>query len=409
MCGIIAFIAKDNKQPGVGKEIIEQYQRQHGRGTRGFGSINVAAKGYTIDRATEPVKALMDARFSDTPIQIFHHRMPTSTDNELEQTHPFHISHDTLDHDYLVIHNGVIRNDDELLKHHTEELGYVYKTLQKSSSYNSYPYASVSQKFNDSEALAIEVARFFDGETSIIDALGTIAFIALKLNKETQAPIQMIWGRNNGNPLEVVETESGLLIASEIYHADAETVTENTYEVLDLKKYFAAKKAHKSIVAHTVIGDVAFKVPAVVTPTTTSNMGFGQSRTPSLAAGKTSVDIEAENDDMDDFENGYQTPREAAFERMGQRFAANMEDEIMEFFANLALHDVDDETVMELASHFCDELLEKVEIVRDKVRPYYDKLETEEYDEIMAGIEQDELSLNERLEEHDARYSQIIA
>jgi len=44
---------------------------------------------------------------------IAHHRYPTSTKNLINQTHPIQVSNELLEHDYLVIHNGVITNDAE--------------------------------------------------------------------------------------------------------------------------------------------------------------------------------------------------------------------------------------------------------------------------------------------------------
>jgi predicted glutamine amidotransferase len=426
MCGIIGFIPKNPKFNKTGKEIVTQYQRQMGRGSRGFGLMSIYQNKVEIDRATEPTKAILDSYMSQAPIQFFHHRMPTSTENELEQTHPFLITHDELAFDYYLLHNGVIRNADELLKIHTEELGYVYRTLKTEAKGSSY-YYSTYKKFNDSEALAVEAARYFDGKSNEIGAMGTIAFVMLKMTKKTHKPVELIWSRNGGNPIEMVQTKEGLLIASEVYHEDAELVPDNTFEVVDLNKYFNSKKSHSNIIKLIKAGDANYKTPPPVAPVTRPAVGFGSHTLPektSSNATTTSASKTSGKDDERDDEVIYATPREKAFARMADRVIADLTEEIYVFFENLAYADATDDEIMSLANDFNDVLIEKAEIARNKVRPFYDHKEDQEMGHLLdfddtpdahAAIDEDDedyasysASVNDRADEQTKRFQHLI-
>ncbi len=427
MCGIIGFIPKNNKNRATGKPVIEQYQRQLTRGQRGFGLMSIYPNKVVIDRATEPTKIIVDTYMSEAPIKFFHHRMPTSTENELEQTHPFLVNHDELEFDYYLLHNGVIRNADELMKMHTEELGYVYKTLKPlTSTYGTY--ASTYKRFNDSEALAIEAARYFDGKGENIGALGTIAFVMVRMTKKTHKPVDLIWSRNGGNPIEMVQTKEGLLIASEVYHDDAELVPENTFEIIDLNKYFASKKAFPSIIKLIKAGEADYKVPppppAPVIParTTTSSMGFGTHSVPAKSE-TTATTTNLGKDDERDFE-ATTTPRERAFLKMADRVILDISEHIYNFFEELAYEEVSDDEIMQIANELNDLLLEKSETAKDKVRPHFDAQEANEHESLLAyddfpeahAAEEDDelvpyrstLSVNERADNSRKRFEEIV-
>ena len=159
MCGIIGIINKDGKP--ANKWIVDQYQDQQARGTKGFGVILVDKNGdYLIHRATTEAKALLDLHYNEAPIIFMHHRWPTSSENKLQQTHPITINDGSLKHKYLFLHNGIIKNDYELKTNH-EKLGFVYTTYDKETF-----------KFNDSESAAIEVARFIEKQIKKIAAEG---------------------------------------------------------------------------------------------------------------------------------------------------------------------------------------------------------------------------------------------
>lgn len=420
MCGIIGFISKDKTFKNAGRAVVEQYQRQHHRGSRGFGHIAIEKNKVTVERAVEPTKAILDTYMSKAPIQFFHHRMPTSTDNELEQTHPMLVSHDELSHDYLMIHNGVIRNTDKLFKIHTEELGYIYKTLKPG-------HTQYYKKFNDSESLAIETARYFDGRSDEIAALGTIAFILVQLDKTNGKPLQIFWSRNTGNPIEMVETKTGLLIASEVFHEDAELVPEFTFEVIDLKEYFKASKtkSHKSIIKLIKAGDATYaKPPAPVVPANNYSyqhrMGFGGAgtKTQSLPAPTSSGKDDERSLEIDAYDT--LSPRERAFTRMAERVIADIEVSVYDFFGELAYNDVGDDEITKIASELNDLLLEKKEIAAKKVRKHYDAQEDAELGELLdynSGYldnddEEDEAvytaSVNDRANSSQKRFEAII-
>lgn len=379
MCGIIGFISNKNTDTKAGKEIIQQYQDQHSRGSKGFGLIEVFKNVVNIERATEPVKALLDTRLSQAPVGLFHHRMPTSTENHLEQTHPFLISHDELKNDYLVIHNGVIRNHSELFKKHTEELGYTYATLtQQQYTYSTTP--SYYNKYNDSETLAIEIARYFDGKSEVINALGTIAFVAIVLDKKTKKATKMLWGRNSGNPLDFLVNEKGILIASDIYHENTESIAENTFESFDLQAYFKAK-TKINLLDLISTGKIKFKPEPVIETTIARHTGFTIPSTtqPTSVIGKT---FNIADDDIDDDLSA----REKAFKKMASRVIEDMEDVVYSFFENLAYEDASIEDCMQLANDFNDLLIEKIELAKDKVRPHFDRIEDEDKDTLRDEI-----------------------
>jgi glucosamine 6-phosphate synthetase-like amidotransferase/phosphosugar isomerase protein len=156
--------------------------------------------GYKIDRATEGYKFMWDIHQNPVRAMLLHHRIPTSSDNKLKQTHPFLVDNGSLQFKYLLVHNGVIRNDDELKKEH-ESLGFIYTTEN-------------GIKFNDSECVAIEVARFIEGQIDIVGTKGSNAFMCLQINKKTEKVTQIFFGRNEGNPLNMSKTRNKMIVSS---------------------------------------------------------------------------------------------------------------------------------------------------------------------------------------------------
>jgi hypothetical protein len=396
MCGIIGYISKQKKSD-AGRKIIEQYQDQHQRGTQGFGLISVHKDHIDIERSTEPVKALLDARFSDAPVMMFHHRAPTSTDNKIRQTHPIVVSHDELKHDYYVIHNGVISNDDDLFKIHTEELGYVYTTLEKATyeSPSRYGYAASSyhyNKFNDSESFAIELARYLEGRSEEIGTLGSVAFIALRVNKKTGTAIDMIWGCNDRNPVEFLETETGILIASTIYDKDALGINDNMFEQISLKKLFKMKTMPSDLGRLVTQGDLKFK--EVPKPTVSTSPYYprtaGTVIQPELPASKKELGETSKlaNDDEDDYlPTDGMSKRDTAFTRMADRIIEDISIEIEDLCYKMSERSISEDEINTLGSMVVDTLIEKNEIANTKMRPYFDKIEEE--DEIVTQVDID--------------------
>lgn len=241
MCGIVAGFSK--KRQKISKPIMRRYREQKSRGTEGFGYLAVYPDKVNHVRRETEAEIEKEIKKESAHLIMFHHRFPTSTINVEECAHPIKVSHDELDYDYYVVHNGVIRNPDELKKNH-EALHYVYNTALKTadrlyfkSNVTGREYFTtdnrIGEKYNDSEALAIEVARCIDGMTHTIDTLGTVAFVTMRVNKETGIADKMYFGHNEGNPLGIEVNKEYIWIKSEggksldthkIYTLDLETV-----------------------------------------------------------------------------------------------------------------------------------------------------------------------------------------
>lgn len=225
MCGIIAGFSKKGKR--ISKSIMKRYEAQKHRGSQGFGYVAFYKDGnggrISVGRSVDEKGIRTQIMNENSSMIMFHHRLPTSTPNVEEATHPIFVSHAELDFDYFVVHNGVIRNSDELRKRH-EALGYVYNTVvetevvtkytAKSNGAKYYLDGTKTEKFNDSESLAIEVARAIDGMSSRIDTVGTVATIAWKVNKETGKLISISYGHNSGNPMTISDNNDHFFLSS---------------------------------------------------------------------------------------------------------------------------------------------------------------------------------------------------
>lgn len=131
--------------------------------------------------------------------------MPTSSANKLSQTHPIYVSNKKLKFDYYVIHNGIITNEDELREEHIKE-GFIYTTDRINSQ--------KKEEFNDSEAFAIELAKYHEGLTKEVGSTGSIAFTAVKVNKKTSKAISILYGRTT-NPLNLDVNGDYMMLSSE--------------------------------------------------------------------------------------------------------------------------------------------------------------------------------------------------
>ena len=405
----MAHIARDGHTSA--EHIINQYEDQHERGSRGFGLISITPDGIKLNRATEPVKAFFDIKANDAPIMVFHHRQPTASDNKISQTHPIVVKHDELKHDYYIIHNGVLRNEDDLFKLHTEELGYVYTTLLKGdddrgwhSGYHggvSYQYnAYNSDKFNDSESFAIELARYMEGLTKAVQIEGSAAFIAVRVDKKTGKAKTLMWGRNDGNPVELVERPSGLLIASDITDTDAESLPANKFELLDLEKFFALKKEPKSIFDLIEQHACEFKeLPKVESSTPPTN----SSGSTSTSVTKTK-ESEKEEDEYADY-----PPRYRAFARLAEDITDEIGEEIMDFCQQMSDNEMTVDDASSVGSKLIAILLDKEEISKRKIRPNFDKLEEAEMarinDETMYGVSEKDQA---KIDKADAELDKLM-
>ncbi len=244
MCGIIHI----KRQTGVcaNKSVIKRYQKQKSRGTEGFGFIEMK-NGVVIGgkRAEEEKDILKALEESDADEILFHHRTPTSTPNFIESTHPIEVKNKSLKYDYYVVHNGIIYNDVEMRKKHIEE-GFIYTTdINKIWETSQNTYSSVI--FNDSEAVAIDFVKSIE-KGEFMSSRGSIAIIALQVNKKTKKAKALFYAHNTGNPLRIelgkdlfgISSESGKELKTNIlykYDYDTEEITEE-YKTIGINSYY---------------------------------------------------------------------------------------------------------------------------------------------------------------------------
>ena len=230
MCGIVYVQRKDNKP--AHKQVLKRYKAQKTRGTDGYGYIGIKQSGRITDTHRFMFEHAMSTKLLDTKLStvLFHHRYPTSTPNVPEAAHPIRVTHDELKYDYYVVHNGVINND-EVLKEKHEKLGYKYTTqlscqlrTRKGQVYDD------GILWNDSEAFAIELARNIEGITGQCEARGSIAYIVLQVDKQTQVAQALYYGTNGGNPLTLEVHKDFIAIASE----GAEAINNNVCYRMEL-------------------------------------------------------------------------------------------------------------------------------------------------------------------------------
>src|ERR1035437_1642473 len=214
MCGIIAEFNKEGNN--ANEFCINQYEEQHSRGSQGFGVVRIDGnKKHEVLRSTEGAKFMYDLHSKKVRSMLVHHRYPTSSPNYLGQTHPISVDHESLEYKYLVVHNGIISNDDDLKAEH-EKLGFQYTTdIQIQSKYNYGGTTKWEDKFNDSEAIAIELARFIENKSNIVGAMGAAALVALQIDKLTNKVTKVYFCRNASNPLAMTFNKGRLRLSSE--------------------------------------------------------------------------------------------------------------------------------------------------------------------------------------------------
>lgn len=226
MCGII--LVKRPKGEPAHKVVAKRYKHQDHRGKQGFGYIAIN-NGYVKNVVrNEDEKGILEMLKTEKSNEImFHHRLPTSTPNYEGATHPIVVEHDIFKFNYYVIHNGKIKNADFLKLGH-DKLGVTYttqytETVQRKRTVefttgdvtNYVSTESELTKFNDSEAFAVDLARYLEGHVKSITSSGTISFVCLKTNKKGKV-LSTYYGHNDGNPL-VVETNKSNKSLSNIF------------------------------------------------------------------------------------------------------------------------------------------------------------------------------------------------
>lgn len=219
MCGIV--YRKSLINSNIARDVLNMYKNQRSRGTEGFGFYIPDRKRIVYNTQEQGiVKTLKRTTATE---MLFHHRMPTSTDNVLNACHPFRIELNK--NIYVIVHNGYLSNENELKKEHDSK-GYKYRSIQPDG------------RFNDSESLAYDIALFLEGEQTELKSKGAIAFIAIR-NGQT-----IYFGRNAQSPLVYNLNDRHLTIRSEGKGIDCETnqlyIYENnqiTKEPLEIPEY----------------------------------------------------------------------------------------------------------------------------------------------------------------------------
>lgn len=234
MCGVL-FARRRDKHP-VKKALLKRYSHQATRGKKGYGFLEIVnGKVQEVQRFETENQAEAAVKQSSASEILFHHRLPTSTPNEKDMTHPIVVKNKELASDYYVIHNGVMRNEHTLKAKH-EELGYEYTTLRQEITIvksKNHKKETTVEGFNDSEAFAIELARFLDGKSDKIDAVGTIAFICIETDHKGNV-LSIHYGRNAGNPL-VIENNGDLFFIKSEGNKDDEMVPVDRLHTIDYK------------------------------------------------------------------------------------------------------------------------------------------------------------------------------
>ena len=215
MCGIVYIRRTDGGK--IIKTLWKKYNAQKTRGKDGFGFVAVDNRGMMSEycRAADEksIKKSLDAHHGAREI-LFHHRTPTSTVNVKETAHPIKVSLASSKYDYYVIHNGIISNDDELKKAHNAQ-GIAYTTeISTQYTVGSVVYRGAT-KFNDSEALAVDLVLTFENAQSTSRAKGSVAFVAYQIHRITGKVIALYYGHNAGAPLILTRGNNIMALTSE--------------------------------------------------------------------------------------------------------------------------------------------------------------------------------------------------
>ena len=195
MCGIVS-ITNFNGVP-VNKLVKQTFENQRGRGTDGFGLFDHEFGNLVRSTGEKRIRKWLD-RYPSRSI-LFHHRLPTSTDNVHNACHPF----STGQHfktNYVMVHNGSIHNDYELHEAHAK-LDIKYYSEQPDGG------------FNDSEALLWDVALYLEGKQTELKVKGNVAFVCLAVGKGNKH--DRLYFARNTNPLNMLLNENLLMLSSE--------------------------------------------------------------------------------------------------------------------------------------------------------------------------------------------------
>lgn len=218
MCGIIYGESFTDKP--INGFIMNQFEAQKTRGQQGFGVFDKECGRLVRNPQQGSIMRWLENHPAKT--LLFHHRLPTSTDNVKNACHPFS-TQDKFDTNYILVHNGHIGNSRTLKSAH-EKLGIEYYSTQKDG------------RFNDSEALLWDVALYLEGEQDELKAYGGIAFICMAIPKDKRKSTKLYFARNS-NPLNLSFDTEALLLSSEGKGEPipANTLHEYNYRTKQLK------------------------------------------------------------------------------------------------------------------------------------------------------------------------------
>jgi len=238
MCGIV-FINHNTEMGRATKRAFRMYKQQERRGKQGYGCVVANNTTITGLYRSQDEAGIMPVKHERGNLALFHHRLPTSTPNLEECTHPIYVSNDLLEYDYYVVHNGVITNAKELKDKH-ERLGFEYTTtVETVKSYKTKQgeyYDKVSSvEFNDSESLAIDLALAIERGEKTIESKGSIAFVVLQVQKNGNKIQNVFFGRNLRNPLKMLYNNNELVLSSDGIGIDVKEHTLYTYDIQSRK------------------------------------------------------------------------------------------------------------------------------------------------------------------------------
>lgn len=214
MCGIV--YKRSFNGSSVNQAVKQMYKSQRGRGYEGFGFFLPLENRLAHNTSEHRILDLLKNEAYESTEILFHHRFPTSTDNRQNACHPFstRANKHAFDHNYVLVHNGIVSNASALKADHEKTYGIEY-------------ISDENGKFNDSEALLYDVALFLDGKQTELKAQGSIAFIVKRDDGKTY------FARNAGSPLVYELTSRGITVRSEgtgksiepnrLYEFDADT------------------------------------------------------------------------------------------------------------------------------------------------------------------------------------------
>lgn len=210
MCGVV-FKTNFDEKP-VNNEILQQYDKQSSRGKQGYGVFDLQHK--KIFRAKSEDEMLEYLVGHESNSLLLHHRMPTSTINVPKAAHPLRTGDYFGKTEYVIVHNGIIRNANDLFVSHQEK-GIQYSSLLEDLT------------FNDSESLLWDFALTMEGKQEKMTTRGDMAFICVKLVK---GEVEKLYFGRDGRPLMVWKDKDTFELSSEGRGTLVPTGSLNTYD-----------------------------------------------------------------------------------------------------------------------------------------------------------------------------------